>query len=101
LTEAGNIGDDSKASFPSSAAAGNNVERGEHGIVFVVKLTKSPKKEYQPERRQRGSGTAGMLKLLKDRRLRCRRSFEQERDGTDEEGQYQKYLFIVAEPFRS
>ena len=54
LTEAGYIGDDIESVVSKLlAAADNDVERAEHGIIFVDEIDKIAKEEYQSETRQR------------------------------------------------
>ena len=44
LTEAGYIGDDIECGFKLLAAADNDVEKAEHGIILLTRLTRSPKR---------------------------------------------------------
>ena len=63
LTEAGYIGDDIESVVSKLlAAADNDVERAEHGIIFIDEIDKLPRKEYKSERRKRRGSTAGNVK---------------------------------------
>lgn len=66
LTEAGYIGDDIESVISKLlAAAGNNVERAEHGIVFVDEIDKIARKKNTSQRDVSGEAVQqGMLKLL-------------------------------------
>lgn len=66
LTEAGYIGDDVESVLSKLlAAAGNDVERAEHGIVFIDEIDKIAKKQEQRSRDVSGEAVQqGLLKLL-------------------------------------
>lgn len=66
LTEAGYIGDDIESILSKLlAAADNDVERAEHGIVFVDEIDKIAKKKNANQRDVSGESVQqGMLKLL-------------------------------------
>lgn len=66
LTEAGYIGDDIESVVSKLlAAAGNNVEKAEHGIIFVDEIDKIAKKRNTNQRDVSGEAVQqGMLKLL-------------------------------------
>ncbi len=66
LTEAGYIGDDVESVLSKLlAAADNDVERAEHGIVFIDEIDKIAKKQEQRSRDVSGEAVQqGLLKLL-------------------------------------
>ena len=66
LTEAGYIGDDIESVLSKLlAAADNDVERAEHGIVFIDEIDKLAKKKNANQRDVSGESVQqGMLKLL-------------------------------------
>ncbi len=66
LTEAGYIGDDIESVVSKLlAAAGNDVERAEHGIIFIDEIDKIAKKKNTHQRDVSGESVQqGMLKLL-------------------------------------
>ncbi|MDO4477811.1 MAG: ATP-dependent Clp protease ATP-binding subunit ClpX [Lachnospiraceae bacterium] len=66
LTEAGYIGDDIESVISKLlAAAGNNVAKAEHGIVFIDEIDKIAKKKNTNQRDVSGEAVQqGMLKLL-------------------------------------
>lgn len=66
LTEAGYIGDDIESVVSKLlASAGNNVEKAEHGIIFVDEIDKLAKKRNANQRDVSGEAVQqGMLKLL-------------------------------------
>ena len=66
LTEAGYIGDDIESVVPKLlAAADNDVERAEHGIIFIDEIDKIAKKKNTNQRDVSGEAVQqGMLKLL-------------------------------------
>ena len=66
LTEAGYIGDDIESVVSKLlAAADNDVERAEHGIIFIDEIDKLAKKRYANQRDVSGESVQqGMLKLL-------------------------------------
>ncbi len=66
LTEAGYIGDDIESVVSKLLdAAGNDVERAEHGIVFIDEIDKIAKKQNTNQRDVSGESVQqGMLKLL-------------------------------------
>ena len=66
LTEAGYIGDDIESVVSKLlAASGNQVERAEHGIIFVDEIDKIAKKRNTNQRDVSGEAVQqGMLKLL-------------------------------------
>ncbi len=66
LTEAGYIGDDIESVLSKLlAAADNDVERAEHGIVFIDEIDKLAKKQNATQRDVSGESVQqGMLKLL-------------------------------------
>lgn len=66
LTEAGYIGDDIESVVSKLlAAADNDVERAEHGIIFIDEIDKIAKKENTNQRDVSGEAVQqGMLKLL-------------------------------------
>lgn len=66
LTEAGYIGDDIESVVSKLlAAAGNNVAKAEHGIIFVDEIDKIAKKRNTNQRDVSGEAVQqGMLKLL-------------------------------------
>ena len=66
LTEAGYIGDDIESVVSKLlAAAGNDVEKAEHGIIFVDEIDKIAKKKNTNQRDVSGEAVQqGMLKLL-------------------------------------
>ncbi len=66
LTEAGYIGDDVESVLSKLlAAAGNDVEKAEHGIVFIDEIDKLAKKQEQRSRDVSGEAVQhGLLKLL-------------------------------------
>ena len=75
LTEAGYIGDDIESVVSKLlAAADNDVEKAERGIIFIDEIDKiAKKKKYEPERCQRRIRTAGNVKSCwKEVTWRCR-----------------------------
>ena len=70
LTEAGYIGDDIESVVSKLlAAADNDVEKAEHGIIFIDEIDKiAKKKNNQPERCQRRIRTAGNVKAVRRQR---------------------------------
>ena len=70
LTEAGYIGDDIESVVSKLlAAADNDVERAEHGIIFIDEIDKIAKKKNTNQRDVSGESVQqGMLKLLRRRR---------------------------------
>ncbi len=66
LTEAGYIGDDIESVVSKLlAAAGNDVEKAEHGIIFIDEIDKIAKKKNMNQRDVSGEAVQqGMLKLL-------------------------------------
>lgn len=66
LTEAGYIGDDIESVVTKLlAAAGNDVEKAEHGIIFIDEIDKIAKKKNTHQRDVSGESVQqGMLKLL-------------------------------------
>ncbi len=66
LTEAGYIGDDIESVVSKLlAAAGNDVEKAEHGIIFIDEIDKIAKKRNTNQRDVSGESVQqGMLKLL-------------------------------------
>ncbi|MBP3279023.1 MAG: ATP-dependent Clp protease ATP-binding subunit ClpX [Butyrivibrio sp.] len=66
LTEAGYIGDDIESVVSKLlAAAGNDVEKTEHGIIFIDEIDKMAKKKNTTSRDDSGESVQqGMLKLL-------------------------------------
>ena len=66
LTEAGYIGDDIESVVSKLlAAADNDVERAEHGIIFIDEIDKIAKKKNKNQRDVSGEAVQqGMLKLL-------------------------------------
>ncbi len=66
LTEAGYIGDDIESVVSKLlAAAGNNVAKAEHGIIFIDEIDKIAKKKNTNQRDVSGEAVQqGMLKLL-------------------------------------
>lgn len=66
LTEAGYIGDDVESVLSKLlAAAGNDVEKAEHGIIFIDEIDKIAKKRNTNSRDVSGESVQqGMLKLL-------------------------------------
>ena len=66
LTEAGYIGDDIESVVSKLlAAADNDVERAEHGIIFIDEIDKIAKKKTSSQRDVSGESVQqGMLKLL-------------------------------------
>ena len=66
LTEAGYIGDDIESVVSKLlAAADNDVERAEHGIIFIDEIDKIAKKKNSSQRDVSGESVQqGMLKLL-------------------------------------
>ena len=66
LTEAGYIGDDSESVVSKLlAAADNDVEKAEHGIIFIDEIDKIAKKKNTNQRDVSGEAVQqGMLKLL-------------------------------------
>lgn len=74
LTEAGYIGDDIESVVSKLlAAADNDVERAEHGIIFIDEIDKIAKKKNTNQRDVSGEAVQqGMLKLLEEATLRFR-----------------------------
>lgn len=68
LTEAGYIGDDIESVVSKLlAAADNDVEKAEHGIIFIDEIDKIAKKKNTNQRDVSGEAVQqGMLKLLED-----------------------------------
>ena len=65
LTEAGYIGDDIESVVSKLLAAANDVERAEHGIIFIDEIDKIAKKKETRSRDVSGESVQqGMLKLL-------------------------------------
>ena len=66
LTEAGYIGDDVESVISKLlAAAGNDVDKAEHGIVFIDEIDKISKKKNTNSRDVSGESVQqGLLKLL-------------------------------------
>lgn len=94
LTEAGYIGDDIESVVSKLlAAAGNDVDKAERGIIFIDEIDKDREKEkYQPEGCQRGVRTAGNVKALRGSGSGSSgRSEQQKRDGSDDHGKHQKH----------
>ena len=69
LTEAGYIGDDIESVVSKLlAAADNDVEKAEHGIIFIDEIDKIAKKKNSSQRDVSGESVQqGMLKLLEGR----------------------------------
>ena len=94
LTEAGYIGDDIESVVCKLlAAADNDVERAEHGIIFIDEIDKIAKKRNTNQRDVSGESVQqGMLKLLEGSRGGgAGRSQQQKRDGADDDGQHEEY----------
>ena len=88
LTEAGYIGDDIESVVSKLlAAADNDVEKAEHGIIFIDEIDKIAKKKNTNQRDVSGEAeTSG--------RSRCGsadRSQQQECNGSIDNGKYKKY----------
>ena len=65
LTEAGYIGDDIESVVSKLLAADNDVEKAEHGIIFIDEIDKIAKKKNTNQRDVSGEAVQqGMLKLL-------------------------------------
>ena len=98
LTEAGYIGDDIESVVSKLlAAADNDVERAEQGIIFIDEIDKIAKKHTSNQRDVSGESVQqGMLKLFGRKRSgsSCR-SEQQERDGSFDNGQYEKYFVYL------
>ena len=93
LTEAGYIGDDIESVVSKLlAAADNDVERAEHGIIFIDEIDKIAKKRNTNQRDVSGESVAGNVKTVRGcgGRSACR-SQQQECHGTHDNGQHQKY----------
>ncbi len=71
LTEAGYIGDDIESVVSKLLAnAGNDVERAEHGIIFIDEIDKIAKKKNTNQRDVGGEAVQqGMLKLLEGSKI--------------------------------
>ncbi len=71
LTEAGYIGDDIESVVSKLLAnAGNDVERAEHGIIFIDEIDKIAKKKNTNQRDVSGEAVQqGMLKLLEGSKI--------------------------------
>lgn len=98
LTEAGYIGDDIESVVSKLlAAADNDVEKAEHGIIFIDEIDKLAKKKNTNQRDVSGEAVQqGLLKLLEGSEVevpgRCQ---QQECDGSDgycEHEEYSVYL---------
>lgn len=98
LTEAGYIGDDIESVVSKLlAAADNDVERAEQGIIFIDEIDKIAKKSYVESKRcKRGISSAGNAQTFGRKRSgsSCR-SEQQERDGSFDNGQYEKYFVYL------
>ncbi len=94
LTEAGYIGDDIESVVSKLlAAAENDVERAEKGIIFIDEIDKiAKKKKYDLPRCQRRVCTAGNATAFGGRRGRGACRCEQQKcDGASGNGKYEKY----------
>lgn len=101
LTEAGYIGDDIESVVSKLlAAADNDVERAEQGIIFIDEIDKIAKTYVESKRCKRGISSAGNAQTFGRKRSgsSCR-SEQQERDGSFDNGQYENILFICAGAF--
>ena len=98
LTEAGYIGDDVESVLSKLLqAADNDVDRAEHGIVFIDEIDKIAKKQNTNSRDVSGeSVSARIAKTLRRSRSRsASRSYKQECNGTTHNDQYKEYSFYL------
>ena len=94
LTEAGYIGDDIESVISKLlAAADNDVEKAEHGIVFIDEIDKLAKKKNTNQRDVSGEvRSAGTVEASGGKRGRgAGRSQQQKCHGSYGNGKYQKY----------
>ena len=94
LTEAGYIGDDIESVVSKLlAAADNDVEKAEQGIIFIDEIDKIAKKEnYQSAGRQRGIGTAGHAEAAGGKRRGSAGGREQQKcHGSVDHSEYQEH----------
>ena len=94
LTEAGYIGDDIESVVSKLlAAADNDVERAEHGIIFIDEIDKIAKKRNANQRDVSGESVQqGMLKLLEGAEIEVPVGASSKKcDGSDDHGRYEEY----------
>ena len=93
LTEAGYIGDDIESVVSKLlAAADNDVERAEHGIIFIDEIDKIAKKKNTNQR----SRTAGNAEAPRGQRYRSSGGSQQQKcDGSARDRQYQKHSLYL------
>ena len=102
LTEAGYIGDDIESVVSKLlAAADNDVERAEQGIIFIDEIDKIAKKKNTNQRDVSGESVQqGMLKLLEGAECGSTgRSQQQKCDGAAGHSKYQKYSVYLRRSF--
>ena len=102
LTEAGYIGDDIESVLSKLlAAADNDVEKAEQGIVFIDEIDKIAKKKNTSQRDVSGESVQqGLLKLLEGSRSRSPGgSKQQKRHGTSDDYEYKEHPFHLRRCF--
>ena len=98
LTEAGYIGDDIESVVSKLlAAADNDVERAEHGIIFIDEIDKIAKKKNTNQRDVSGEAVQqGMLKLLEGSDIEVPVGANSKKcDGSARDRQYQKHSLYL------
>lgn len=102
LTEAGYIGDDIESVISKLlAAADNDVERAEQGIVFIDEIDKIAKKKNTTSRDVSGESVQqGLLKLLEGSEVEVPvGAQQQECHGSSDHGEHEEYFVICGGAF--
>ena len=102
LTEAGYIGDDIESVVSKLlAAADNDVERAEHGIIFIDEIDKIAKKKNTNQRDVSGEAVQqGMLKLLEGSEIEVPvGANSKKRYGSADNCEYKKYFIHLRRSF--
>ena len=96
LTEAGYIGDDVESVLSKLLqAADNDVDRAEHGIVFIDEIDKIAKKQNTNSRDVSGESVQqGLLKLLEGAEVEVPVGATS-KNGTTHNDQYKEYSFYL------